>query len=299
MPEKPGTNQGHHAPLHGKWCLMDGDILAYRCAFAAEKTRYMVADSAAVLGRYEAHKDIPKDVDKALIWSQREIQPVEFALQALKTTLDWILSVSKPSGITVYLSGRNNFRYDVAKTKPYKGNRETQGKPTHYRACINYLKDNYGAITTDGYEADDGIGLQSGNLREECFVCTIDKDMDQLPGWKFNWVDDLVYRTDRRSADFALYRQILAGDSTDNVPGLGGIGLGRASKLLEGSQSSAELFNRAWGEYRGRIHPPERAWEYFVEQSRLVYILRGEDDIGKLPKFCRAEPSDVVGAEGD
>lgn len=281
----------HHAPLHGKRCLLDGDILAYRCGFAAEKTRYLV-DGVI----YEDHKSIPKDTPKLAIWSQREIQPVEFALQALKTTLDWIHDVSKPSGTQVYLTGRNNFRYDVAVTRPYKGNRETQGKPTHYRACINYLKEIYGAVTTDGYEADDAIGIDVGKLGESCFVCTIDKDMDQLPGWKFNWVDDLVYRTSRRAGDFALYRQILAGDSTDNVPGLGGIGNGRASKLLDGCTSSTELFARSWGAYRAGISPPERAWEYFVEQARLVYILRGESDIGQIPEFCRTKPSDVVGA---
>lgn len=291
------VGDSHHAPLYGKWMLVDGDILAYRCAFAAEKTRYLVQD----VGVFEAHKDIPKDTPKEVVWSQKEIQPVEFALQALKTTMEWLKETTRCSDLDIYLSGRRNFRYDVAVTKPYKGNRETVGKPTHYRACIDYLKDNYGAITTDGYEADDALGIRSNELGEDCFICTIDKDLDQLPGWKFSWVNDLVYRVSAREASFNLYRQILAGDHTDNVPGLDGVGLGRASKLLEGCQSTADLFERSWGAYRDRIQPVDRAWEYFLEQARLVTIMtkEGQSLEDRIPQLRGAKPSNVDGSARD
>jgi hypothetical protein len=261
----------HHEPLNGKVALIDGDILAYRCAFAAEKTRYYVPTKDTV---YEAYKDIPKDVVKEAIWSQKEIQPVEFALQALKTTIEWIVDVTRCRTTVIYLSGRNNFRYDLAVTLPYKGNRETQGKPTHHRACVDYMKHNCGAITTDGYEADDALGIDAGRFGEECFICTIDKDLDQLPGWKFNWVNDLVYRVSPRDGDYALYRQIIAGDSTDNVPGIRGYGSGKAGKLLDGCQSRTELFSRTWDLYKGQFPTSAEAWRYFREQAGLVYILR-------------------------
>ena len=287
-----------YEPLYGKQGLIDGDIIAYRCAFAAEKTFYLIEpidQGYSSFQKYEAHKDIPKDTPKENIWSRRVVSPVEFALQATKTTLEAILEKSRASGFRIYLSGKINFRDTVAVTRRYKAGRESIAKPTHWRAVRDYLVRQWKAVEVEGYEADDAIGISStndadsGEAAKGTFVCTIDKDLDQLPGLHYNWVQDKVYDISRRTADFNLYSQILSGDSTDNIPGIDGIGPAKAGTILEGCTSTMDLFQKGWDFYKQRGH----TWDYFVEQARLIYILRANpnDDFLSRKEVPDAPPT--------
>lgn len=264
-----------YEPLHGKVGLIDGDIIAYRCAFAAEKTFYLAyEDLSGLIGKYETYRDVPKDVEKTNIWSRKEIGPVEFALQATKTTIEAIFTKTRAGSLQIFLSGKHNFRDEVAVSRPYKAGRETQGKPTHWRAVRDYLINQHGAIVTDGYEADDAIGIASTRDGKGAFICTTDKDLDQLPGLHYNWVRDEVYTVSRREADFNLYAQILSGDSTDNIPGIDGIGPIKARKALADCKSSNDLKRRV----REMYQEAGLSEGYHLEQARLIYILRSEGD---------------------
>jgi hypothetical protein len=282
--EQPSTNPPdprQYEPLHGLVGLIDADILAYRCAFVAEKSHYLLEfpnfDSGLL------HFDNAKDAKEAntdgaaTVWTRRELQPVAFAIQALNTTVDALFTKTRAKSFEMWLSGRENFRYEVAKTQPYKGNRDSVAKPTHWRACRTHLINQFGARETRGIEADDQLGIESTKLRDGSFICTIDKDLDQLAGWHYNWVEDRVYWVSRREADTAFYCQLLSGDSTDNIPGIRGIGEGKARKLLAECKSSLDLFRTCWDIYRtksGLESGP--AWDYMMEQANLVYIQREE-----------------------
>ena len=103
--------------------LVDGDILAYRAAFATQD-------------------GLPKDAE----------EKVEVLLDfVLEETLDF----PTPEWFEVYLTGSNNFRFDIAKSYPYKGNRESSEKPKHLKHVRDYLINKFGAIVSEGEEADD------------------------------------------------------------------------------------------------------------------------------------------------
>ena len=53
-----------------------------------------------------------------------------------------------------FITGKSNFRYDLAKTVPYKGNRKDVEKPEHYEALRKHLT-RLEAVTTEGEEADE------------------------------------------------------------------------------------------------------------------------------------------------
>jgi hypothetical protein len=263
--------------------LVDGDIIRYRCAFAAEKTHYLVtyfdpSDGVQALRAFESHKEAKdfveenKDYDWT-IWSRKEVQPVEFALQAAKTTLEALIERFHPSDCKIYLTGPGNFRELVARTKPYKGNR-LEAKPKHFNAVGEYLRTQWGAESVRGIEADDAIGIALTRAKEQSIAVSTDKDLCQVPGWHYNWVATDLFSVSPREADFALYTQILAGDATDNVPGLEGIGETKARGILEGAKSSRDLLDRTWAAY----HDMGKSLEYFLEQAELVYILREEHD---------------------
>lgn len=275
--------------IQGKDALVDGDILVYRCAFVAEKNHYQVAGY-----EFDNHKDAKNFAAStqeewdtramggtAHIWTRKELQPVEFALEALKTTVLSLQEKLYPRRMEIYLSGKRNFRDDIAVTKPYKGNRDNQPKPTYWRDCREYLIDNWGAIVTDGIEADDALGIaQCSRSAGSSVIVTNDKDLGQIPGWHFDWTNDNVYKVSKRAAAFSFYSQILSGDPTDNVPGLGGIGPAKAAAILDGAKSEKDLFSRTWDAYRAR--GPGKSDDdnrrYMIEQASLVYILRSVDD---------------------
>ena len=279
-----------------KHALVDADIIVWRSAAIAEPQRYCVTHERE--GYYETFdtfkeaKERVKYEDLDVIWKKTEDKGVEFALMVTKNTILAIRDKLSPSGMSVYLSGKNNFRKEVGVTKPYKGSREFMAKPKYFREVREYLIKEWGAEVIDGIEPDDKIGIESQRLGEGSIRCTIDKDMDQLPGWTYDWVGDSVRRVTRREADFNLYAQVLSGDPVDDVPGLPGIGKKTAQKLLSGATSSKDLFSRAWGVYRDRLEYPsiEDTWGYFREQARLVYILRHEGDgFEQLPGYRNLE----------
>lgn len=234
---------------------------------------------------YENAKDAKKDaesIEDGLVWSRKEVQPVEFALQCAKTTLEALQERFKPEVMQIYLTGPGNFRDSLAVTKPYKGNR-LEAKPRYYNEVANYLVEQWGAGFVRGLEADDAIGISLS--RPRTIAVTIDKDLDQVPGWHYNWVDSKLYQVSRKDGDFALYTQILAGDSTDNVPGLEGIGPAKARNILDGSKSSAELAARTWAAYQDA----GKSREYLEEQANLVYIWRKWDDKWNLDQALKLE----------
>lgn len=279
--------------IQNKHILIDGDIVKYRCAASAEKTKYAVQWPNAEVEwlTYDSHKEANEAAYKfhltgdpePLIWSRKEIQPLEFALQACKTTIESLLAKLNPSKVSIFLSPERTFRHDLARTKPYKGNR-VQPKPKYLKDVEVYLVKQYGATFGSNVEADDEIGCYLSKYGSGAVSVSIDKDLLQIPGWHYNWVNDTVRKITPREADFNFYTQMLTGDATDNVPGIAGLGPKGAAQLLDGAKSSADLCSRVWNVYRGEFVDAKKARDYFVEQAQLLWILREQARFGSTFK---------------
>lgn len=181
--------------------LIDGDIVVYRCGFAV-----------------------------------KDDEPVEHAYQAVKTTFEGKLlrfpEMDADSTPAVYLSGDNNFREKVATILPYKGNRDKLRKPKYYNEIRSYLEAVHAAKVINGLEPDDEIGCEQwANGKSTCIV-SIDKDLDMIPGYHYNWVRDHFYYVSLDEANYNFYLQMLIGDRVDNIPGIDGIGPVKAARAL-------------------------------------------------------------------
>lgn len=205
--------------------LLDGDIYAFRPASSAEN----------------------EDVGIA-IWRMEEM-------------IDNTLAETGAEEFSIFLSGDNNFRYDIY--PEYKANR-TAPKPRHLRALKDYLIEKYNAQVSDGCEADDLLGIEQcrqadyGSYEDfnGTIICSLDKDLRMVPGWHYSfeisgtsslgkkWVKEAekVYVEPFEGLK-RFYTQILTGDSTDNLKGCAGIGKVKAEKLLEDCQTEEEMFD--------------------------------------------------------
>src|SRR3569833_586914 len=183
--------------IKNKHLLIDGDIYKYRCAASAEKTKYLMQlhDSEGLTGEFKEF-DTFKEASQhnGILWSRKEVQPVEFALQACKTAIDALLEKLSPASVSIFLSPGKTFRDEVASTAPYKGNRVNVPKPKYLKDVENYLVKQYGANYGNFVVAADEIGIALSNDPDNAVSVSIDKDLLQIPGWHYNWVSDTVRR---------------------------------------------------------------------------------------------------------
>jgi len=213
--------------------LIDGHALAFRMYFALERTGMKTTDNQptwAVFGFFKAIFDMLKDQN------------------------------IKPDAITVAFDvGRQTFR--VEKYDQYKANRETM--PDTLRSQMGLIFEGLKAFnipiyTKEGFEADDVIGTicdKATKLGHKTLILTGDQDAFQLidkegnvkvliPSkgelLKYNW--DMVYEKLGVYPDQVIDYKGLRGDTSDNIPGIRGIGEKTAQKLLSRYPNMEELF---------------------------------------------------------
>lgn len=172
-----------------------------------------------------------------------------------------------------YLTGSDNFRKEIAVTAPYKGNR-TQDKPKHYDLIREYLEKAWGCEVVQGQEADDAIGIRAYEFEdvEDFVIMSIDKDLDMLRGWHYNFIKDKKYLVDDQQAIKHFYTQILTGDRVDNIVGLKGIGPKKAEKILQDCVTEEDMYQavlKAYDNDETRV----------LENGQLLWIRRKENQI--------------------
>jgi DNA polymerase-1 len=147
----------------------------------------------------------------------------------------------------------------------YKANREKAPEDLHDQVpLVEELLEALGirALRADGYEADDIIATLAGMCRKEkrpCYIVSSDKDLLQLVGegtWElrprkspgaggpaYELVGPGEVKTEWGvNADRILDLLSLTGDSSDNVPGVKGIGEKTAAKLMARYGSLDEIY---------------------------------------------------------
>lgn len=220
--------------------LIDGDILVYRIGFASEEE----TESLAIARCCEFLEDI--------------------------------ILFNGFGDYQGFLTGKTNFRTDVAVTAPYKGNRKS-AKPKHYQALRDYMENKWGFSMSEGQEADDAIGIEAYSLDPESYcICSIDKDLDMLRGKHYNFVKDTFYTVTEEEALFNFYKQILTGDRVDNIIGLKGIGDVKAKRILKECNNENEMYLAILKAYEGNE-------QRVLENAQLLWIRREPNQIWQPP----------------
>lgn len=177
---------------------------------------------------------------------------------------------------SIYVTGSGNFREQVATILPYKGNRDPTHKPKYYKEIKKRLLDKWGAILVHGYEADDAMAIEQWKSKDrDTVICTIDKDLDQVPGFHYNYVKQEMYNVTVADANRFFFWQMLNGDTSDNIPGIKGVGprtIEKKWKELDYDLDSIREFVKS--EYQRQYG---ESWEAaYHEVGALLWMIRVE-----------------------
>lgn len=196
----------------------------------------------------------------------------------MNEAVDTILSDVGAETYFGWLTGKGNFRYDIAKTAPYKGTRVAP-KPAHYIALREHLMVKYGFMMTEGIEADDAVGIAAYALPEEdTIMIHIDKDLNQLRGWHYNYRKREKYHVTEFEALLSFYTQILTGDRIDNIIGLKGIGPVKAKRILKECKTENEMYLACLEAYDGNS-------ERVLENGQLLWLQRDHGQLWTPPSL--------------
>ena len=193
---------------------------------------------------------------------------------------------TKSDEVLLCFTHMRNFRYTVLET--YKHNRKDAVKPKLYEDLKDYLKENFLCKSEEWLEADDVLGILATkpNKRVEYVICSIDKDLEQIPGLHFNWdKDESVRRVTKLEADRVFWTQCLTGDPTDGFSGIPRVGIKTAEKIL-GATISPRWQDAVMDAYMSKC----LSYEYFLQQCRMARILRDGDYDCETGKVILWEP---------
>lgn len=226
--------------------LIDGDIVAYRFAVLNEE-KIDWGDGTATT---------KLDIDRAVTEAGNFIT--------------WLIRQTGCDDYILLFTGRNNFR--KREFPDYKSNRKPADKPEMLDTLKERLQDSWRSLLRDDLEADDLMGILGTHpaLRGRCTIATIDKDLDQIPGWHYNWNHKRTYKVEEPDGIMFFWEQVLKGDPTDGYKGAEGIGPVKARKILEGNTDSpSTYFQAVYTAYISRGHD----LAYLISQARCALML--------------------------
>lgn len=225
--------------------------------------------------------------------------PVEMVEAHVEKIIQRAIKETHADEYVCVLSGTGNFRFDIATIQTYKGNRSGATRPYHYNTVGDYIIANHPCIVVNGMEADDYIGIQQRADLDNSVTASRDKDLTTFPGWHFRFAcgetqpEVPLHWITRFDAWKFFFKQMLIGDSTDNIIGCGvkkwvkwgskemwrrkGVGSKGADEMLSECRTVAQMYMIVCEAYQEHIG---NSWkESMIENARLLYIGQEKDKL--------------------
>lgn len=171
------------------------------------------------------------------------------AIYGFLTMLTKLKNEEKPDAVAIAF----DLKAPTFRHKAYSGYKATRkGMPPELASQMAPLKEllkllGYKIVTCEGYEADDILGTFATaceNSGDECVIATGDRDSLQLVSDKTSVHlctnrDDILYTPEKIMEDYGVTPselieiKAIQGDSSDNIPGVAGIGPKGAGDLIK------------------------------------------------------------------
>jgi 5'-3' exonuclease len=225
--------------------LVDGDIVAFRCAATCEG------------------------------------EPQEIAEVRTEEMMRRIMHETNALNYKCFLTGKDNFRKKIY--PEYKANRKDKPKPKWLGACREYLSKQWNAQTIHGREADDELGIEQTVHELNSVICTIDKDLLQIPGYHYNFVTGESRFVSPYDGLRFFYCQIIEGDQSDNIPAFDGKFRNKRPQFIQKivdpvyeMTDAHEMYKyvcQVWGDDKESVH----------RYAQCLWILRKENAYWEPP----------------
>lgn len=256
--------------------LIDGDVIAHiACKNRWERLQYYRG-----IRRGDPRFTFKPSSDEEMVFSPAE--GTRYINESwlnfknhLKTLLDNLYL--EKNNYLMAVKADTNFRDDIYSA--YKAHRRTDNH-NEFVSILRAKAVNEGyAIFAEGREADDYLRMWSIEAKQaglEPVICSIDKDLKCIPGKHWDLKKNELIDVSEAEAMRFYFEQLLKGDPTDNVPGVGGVGPVRAAALLEDCETLEEyqeticmVYEAAYGE----------EWEsYLLSNGKMIHIQQHEND---------------------
>jgi 5'-3' exonuclease len=178
----------------------------------------------------------------------------------------------------IAIAGSFNYRDEIY--PEYKGKRSKNPERTNfvYRIREQAIADGI-AIPADGRETDDLIRIwaeEAMGTGEEYIICSGDKDLFCIPGRHYLIRSEKIVNVSAKEAEKHYWEQILQGDSTDNIPGLPGIGPTKARAMLANCESHEDYEKVVMDQYKKYYGDEWHDW--LLSNGKLIHIQKNVND---------------------
>jgi 5'-3' exonuclease len=253
-----------HAPVFGAF-----ETENYETKDFSDKISLIDADYLKYLVADDMYKRITKEKLAHSKSALHEIIDSRLACEVfnLYKAKSYVFCFSAPS--------KKVFRNHIAQEKKYKGNREGREDKTFYldkyddmAYVFTYIQQRYQVLYFDDLEADDIVSMLQ--TEDKTFICSIDKDLKQVPGFHFDKKTRTLNYTSEEEGFNLLIRQTLKGDSGDNIPGLFGCGEKRIEEIFKEEKENYAALIDVLNEYITKKKSILKGVSTFVEMFSLV-----------------------------
>ncbi len=222
------------------------------------------------------------------IWKQQKDDPEyihteQDYYQAIEWFLAGIFEDTQATESELWLTPKKSFRKILV--PEYKSNRKGKEKPPMLGDVVSVMREKFGAKDADdGFEADDEVGQTALDFwkkddEDGCVICSIDKDLDTIPGWHYRWGtfnrDSKMYFVTQEQAMHFYYVQVLAGDPGDGIKGIPGVGPKKAEHFLKGCVDEGEYEEACRAAYHEQLSSglaKNACEEYLLNTMELLKI---------------------------
>ena len=182
---------------------------------------------------------------------------MDYCITAAEQRMENILEATGCKEIEFYLTGKSNFRNDIATIQTYKAGRGS--KPSLYEEMRKWVEFKWDAITVEGMEADDMLAIRQMQEKGDTVIVSRDKDLRMVRGWHYGYqcgkqaeyemrfIDKIGYLEMGKKLKGGgmkwFFSQLIRGDKTDNIQGVKGAGDKKAFNTIDPLTTSQEMFN--------------------------------------------------------
>lgn len=239
--------------------LIDGDIIVYTISFVTENIN--------------DQEDVAKRTN-------------HYILQILSR-------VGQEGQYNIFLTGKNNYRKLIY--PDYKKSRRMKPKPRWYEFIRQHLIDKWNAITVNNIEADDALSITQRYYnkinKNTTIIASKDKDLLQIPGLHYriptkSTFPYTIVEIDETQAFQSLMQQSMMGDSTDDIPGIKGIGIVKSAKLISEVPVN-QLFDKIIRKYI-EVYGVSGPLIFWINYE-LVKLLETETEDFKIPPLSKID----------